>query len=1302
MYSSIITTAPPPSPETCTQGHRSTLIIPTAEGGSICLLCLSNLLSNPKSPTVHVSYALSQLSQALSQPQFLHSLLSFHPHFLISPLVSVLSIFEDEPIAKQTIDLILRLCDASNSNTTGGNGNEDVHREFVSRVSDWISSRSLAWSRRQLYMLHCFGVLLDNQDCNLYTCIKNKDALICNLVTGLQLSSDEIKGEIMFVLYKSSLLQYAYMDDNCADVLLAYCPKLLYISLDILMKSQSDDVRLNSIAFLTVLARRGLFQSAYSNHVTSRDSFEADNFMQITEDGPALEVLFAEAVKGPLLSSDSQVQIATLDLIFLYLSSEDVSGKELQVFIEENIADYIFEILRLSGSKDPIVNSSIPVLDLLSTVEQAFQQRLAIAFSTLLPILRYVAEIPFQPVQCQLLKLISNCVSSCPGVVSTSHVEEISSILAGMFKKHIDGEIGMLPETFTLSCSIFVALMKCSSSCGNSSLAESVKDASSSAISAFLGNNHTDTNQILHSLYLLKEAYAYDHEDNFPCSSNVGLGVCIIDMFKLHILPWFMTVINEMEEEAVALGVIETFHSILLQESSVDTKSFVDSLVLSSWFSALFGCLGLFPTEKMKWRVYLIFSSIVDVLLGSDSGQPIRDAALHLPSDPIDLLFLLGQKSSCNLELFSCQSAVLLILYISSLYNDRIADDKLVLASLEQFILLNSGDFLCGGYASVTIELLVNLYGLYRGFAKMSYQIPYSPEAERLLFQRLAENGWDSLSTKIHLTSLRWLFQQEKLCKSLSDQILNFCRCNSSIGNVAVLYHETSHKVDLHVFAELISCGDNFGARIFVCLLGDFAENACQEYDIISVLKACTEIIEIAAVASDQFCIHGIDGVLQNIYLYSTHTFPELFKATSQFVFSILKCVHSESISNHEAWFGITVKLMEYLIPAVASDGWTEEVLTIIGILSLILHHSTNEVLTEASKTIILSAPLVSTFNIAISEACSKGPALFDHDEGTRTGEVLMFVFSLLFFSLRSVRAILPAIIDFQVFLDESTEVQPLSYLSIRCHDLCKLMHFGSPPVKLITSSCLVELFTAISDYTSRKTVDLKFREGYLLSISAVLEGLIYFSDIRVAVNCSRCLSALMTWKQLKIESMVYEKDNWCRLIVEELVMSLSTPNLISNVFMINHKPAINVAVALLKLSEVPSWLTKVFDDSSLRTIIKNVSPSNVNAELVLLFRELLDSGHLKPAHIADLNRVFQACRRHMYADELEDSSVEEHPEKVDVGLDNVGKVRTFLMGLVSSQSNPECYHWRSQSCKKQLLEEIDLFTKCLMEEDEA
>lgn len=233
----------------------------------------------------------------------------------------------------------------------------------------------------------------------------------------------------------------------------------------------------------------------------------------------------------------------------------------------------------------------------------------------------------------------------------------------------------------------------------------------------------------------------------------------------------------------------------------------------------------------------------------------------------------------------------------------------LILSSLEQFILLNSGDFFFETSASVTVELLVNLYGFYRGFAKMRYQKPYSPEAERILFQLLEEKDWDSLSTKIHLTSLTWLFQQDKLCKFLGNQILRLCRRNSSIGKNMVFDKETKETVDLHVFAELITSGDNFVAIIFICLLGDLVENSCKDYDLIAVLEACTEIIEIAPAASDQFCMHGVDGVLQSIYNFSSCSSPKIFICTNQLVFIILQSVQSESLSSNDAWVGITMKV---------------------------------------------------------------------------------------------------------------------------------------------------------------------------------------------------------------------------------------------------------------------------------------------------------------------------------------------------------------------------------------------------------
>lgn len=132
------------SSSSCNQGHRSSLILKTEEGGCICLLCFTNLISNPNSPTFHVSYAFSQLIHAVSQPSFLSHLLSYHFHLILSPLVHSLSSFDDEQICRQVIDLVSDLSDV---------GGFSVSADFVARIADVLSSGEFCWSRRQFYLV---------------------------------------------------------------------------------------------------------------------------------------------------------------------------------------------------------------------------------------------------------------------------------------------------------------------------------------------------------------------------------------------------------------------------------------------------------------------------------------------------------------------------------------------------------------------------------------------------------------------------------------------------------------------------------------------------------------------------------------------------------------------------------------------------------------------------------------------------------------------------------------------------------------------------------------------------------------------------------------------------------------------------------------------------------------------------------------------------------------------------------------------------------------------------------------------
>ena len=62
----------------------------------------------------------------------------------------------------------------------------------------------------------------------------------------------------MFVLYKICIVQHSSKDDEGADVLFEYCSIILHLSLDALMKTQRDDVRLNCLG-LSLISENHLY-----------------------------------------------------------------------------------------------------------------------------------------------------------------------------------------------------------------------------------------------------------------------------------------------------------------------------------------------------------------------------------------------------------------------------------------------------------------------------------------------------------------------------------------------------------------------------------------------------------------------------------------------------------------------------------------------------------------------------------------------------------------------------------------------------------------------------------------------------------------------------------------------------------------------------------------------------------------------------------------------------------------------------------------------------------------------------------
>lgn len=132
--------------------------------------------------------------------------------------------------------------------------------------------------------------------------------------------------------------------------------------------------------------------------------------------------------------------------------------------------------------------------------------------------------------------------------------------------------------------------------------------------------------------------------------------------------------------------------------------------------------------------------------------------------------------------------------------------------------------------------------------------------------------------------------------------------------------------------------------------------------------------------------------------------------------------------------------------------------------------------------------------------------------------------------------ALLHENLDWEDFLQSPDGNQPFSVICIYCHDLCKLIHFGSTSIKLVASQCLLELLTRISSYHKEKLHDkLRCSMRYLQSIIAVVEGLVFYEDSTVATNCGLCLSKVLGWgKKMKtMEKKSIKIPKWSKLIIE-------------------------------------------------------------------------------------------------------------------------------------------------------------------------
>lgn len=331
----------------------------------------------------------------------------------------------------------------------------------------------------------------------------------------------------------------------------------------------------------------------------------------------------------------------------------------------DSLSSDIFLII-FTDNMEPLVIWCIRALSLLSAAEPAFTQRFSIGFPTVIRVLGYVAEITLHPVQTDTLMLISTCLSNCPGIISTTQAEDLLLILTKMLNQHAVDAVGLSSDAFSAACSAFIFLLNTPSCHAIKGFAvSSILEVLKNVISYALDSKHEEN--MLHSLDFFRGAFIFTLSDREDSDIEIAKA-SLVEICEIHLLP---SVTRMSENEETVHAFLKTICCVLQETSVVQTTNFAEKLAVSSWFSFSFESLARFPSNDVRTDIFLIFSLLIDQLVGNGLGEAAREASSNLPSDPVDLLFLLGQKSSCNSELLCSQSAIISILYASYLYGDR-------------------------------------------------------------------------------------------------------------------------------------------------------------------------------------------------------------------------------------------------------------------------------------------------------------------------------------------------------------------------------------------------------------------------------------------------------------------------------------------------------------------------------------------------------------------------------------------------------------------------------------------------------
>jgi hypothetical protein len=200
--------------------------------------------------------------------------------------------------------------------------------------------------------------------------------------------------------------------------------------------------------------------------------------------------------------------------------------------------------------------------------------------------------------------------------------------------------------------------------------------------------------------------------------------------------------------------------------------------------------------------------------------------------------------------------------------------------------------------------------------------------------------------------------------------------------------------------------------------------------------------------------------------------------------------------------------------------------------------------------------------------------------------------------------------------------------------DLCRILHFGPHPIKILASSILVEIFSQLSgtsrhenhSSTSKKSI-VQASTSDLKALTMIFQESLFGDNELLQANASFCLSQLLTTNCLNLQQIsVVQGSPWFRMLAEDLMATLSLPHRQGSTICYGKNCYIAPLVsAILQMCPSYDWLASVFNPQAMSQVIANLQwTENITPGVVSVLTALLNANLLDSEHVQSIQVLFQ------------------------------------------------------------------------------